>query len=239
MSRKIFVAMPTYTGLVPIPTFTCLLGTYQECHAEGWGFIDVRTRSGDADIARARNSFVGIFLKGDWTDFVMIDGDISWGPGAFVRLVTHEVPFVGAAYRMRTDDVYHYPITYKEPRVLNVDNPQRPLVEVVGMPLGFCRLTRPAVELLVGSLQGRKFADPMLPDDDLPWLIDFEQHQDERGLIRMEEGYALCNRWRHLGGQAWIDPSIKLGHTGLKTFEGDLMDEMRKEMEKAQLQAAE
>ena len=49
------------------------------------------------------------------------------------------------------------------------------------------------------------------------WDI-FDRLRD--GDLRYSEDYSFCERWRAMGGKVWIDPSIQMGHVGLKVFQG-------------------
>jgi hypothetical protein len=43
----------------------------------------------------------------------------------------------------------------------------------------------------------------------------------------MGEDYAFCRRWTDMGGKVWVNPEIKMGHVGYKTFQGHLGDWLR------------
>jgi hypothetical protein len=57
----------------------------------------------------------------------------------------------------------------------------------------------------------------------------------ERGF-KYGEDYSFCRRWRDMGESIWVDPEIKMGHVGFKTFFGCWGDWLR---ERAQRQALE
>lgn len=42
------------------------------------------------------------------------------------------------------------------------------------------------------------------------------------GRIKYGEDYSFCRRWRDIGGRVWIDPEIRMGHCGYKTFVGSV-----------------
>jgi hypothetical protein len=216
MKRKLFIGIPT-TGQICIDTVISIIVSIREIIQSGGEFPRFYFRVGDADLCRARNAIIFHFLRSDCTDLVLVDSDISWPEGALTRLVSHDQDFVLGAYRGRTDEEAYF-ILWPEHREMDY-----PLLRVDGGSIGFCRLTRHCVEELVASLNGKHFTDPRVPDEVIPWLIDFET----RDGVRLEEGYALCQRWRELGGSVWVDPMIKLGHTGPKIFQGDLLSYIR------------
>lgn len=218
--KKLFIGMPV-GGQVMISTVLSLLRTARECQELGWEFPHYEFRIGDSDLCRARNAIVSLFLKSDCTDLLLIDSDISWNFGHIKQLVSHKKDFVAAAYRGKTDDRQLYFIQWPEKKDMFIDpDVGIPLLKVDGTSIGFCRLTRPCVEKLVESLNGHHFVDPLYPDEVLHWLIDFEH---ENG-VRLEEGYSLCRRWRRLGGEIWLDPTINLGHMGYKVYDGNLIE---------------
>jgi hypothetical protein len=218
----VFIAMPAHSGQVMVPTACAIAGAYTEAHQLGWQMPELHILAGYADLIHARNKLIYLFLKSECTHLLMVDADLSWMPGAFERIVSHPVDFVGGIYRRKTDEVEQYPVLFTSPRQMHSSVP---LLEVQAIPIGFARLTRSCVEQLVETVGDKK-----LHDDDaqeLPWLIDFEY----RDGLRLEEGFSLCRRWREMGGQVWLDPMIKLGHTGLKTFPGDLMARIQADYE--------
>lgn len=191
----------------------------------GWGFPQWFIRVGDSDLCRARNAIIANFLDTDCTDLVLIDSDISWGPGMLPRLIKHDKDFVTGAYRGKTDEKDVYFLLWPEKKEMWIDPATEfPLLKVDGSTIGFCRIRRSAVEKMVESLNGRYFMDPLLDGEKIPWLIDFEYMNGRR----LEEGYSLCKRWRDLGGEVWVDPVINLGHMGPKIFDSNLMGFLEK-----------
>ncbi len=214
MKRKVFIGIPVLTGQITIDTVISLIVSIREMLEQGWEYPKFYFRVGDNDLCRARNAIIFYFLQSDCTDLVLIDSDISWESGAITRLVTHAKDFVLGAYRGRSDNEIYF-IQWPEHKEMC----EGPLLKVDGAAIGFSRLTRACVEALVASLEGRHFTDPRAPHEQIPWLIDFETHDGVRG----EEGYSLCRRWRELGGDVWVDPTINLGHTGPKTYQSNLI----------------
>jgi hypothetical protein len=189
------------------------------------------------------------FLETDCTDILMVDSDISWGPGSFVRIVDHAQDFVCGVYRMRKDEEF-YPLAWPAKKEMWVDpKTGYPLINVDRCPVGFARLTRSCVEKMVDSLDGEHYVDAYPIDGEegkeslrkIPWLFEFLRFRNPGNgaqNVRFEEGYALCRRWQSLGGTVWIDPAIPLGHTGLKTFDGDIAGQIASEVLSARHLAA-
>lgn len=202
-----------------------LVTSMRECVANGWELPTFYFRAGDSDLARARNAIVGHFLKSDCTDLLLVDSDVSWSPGTLTRMMSHKKDFVAGAYRGRTDDRDMYFILWPQQKEMWTDpDTGYPLLKVDGSAIGFCRLTRAAVEKMVAATGGKLFSDPLIPDEEFPWLIDFSFFDG----IRYEEGYSLCRKWREIGGDVWVDPIINLGHMGPKVFESNLIGFLEK-----------
>jgi hypothetical protein len=222
------------------PTVISLIRSSQEATDAGWPHPVVKIRAGDADLIACRNGLIADFLESDCTDLLMVDADISWGPTAFTRIVAHGQDFVCGVYRMRKDEEF-YPICWAEKKEMWID-PETgyPLVNVDRCPVGFARLTRSCVEKMVDSLGDDFYVDAYPIDGEegnhnprkIPWLFDFVRVRfpGQQANIRFEEGFGLCRRWQHIGGTVWIDPAINLGHTGLKTFDGNIGDMMAAEV---------
>lgn len=217
---KVYLGTPVQSGAPMLNYVISLIVSLRECHANGWPEPILYFRAGDSDVARARNAILGRFLKSDCTDLVLIDSDISWPPGTFTRLVTHKKDFVSGAYRGRTDEQEMYFIRWPQQKEMWTDpDTGNPLLKADGVPLGFCRLKREVIERLFEATPHKRISDPIIPDEEFPWIIDFEWFDG----ARYEEGYSLCKKWRDLGGEVWVDPMINLGHMGPKIFESDLM----------------
>ena len=229
MTKKIFVAMPAYTGDVCVQTMHSLLFAKEEAAANGWRMAahHIFTRVADADIGMARNAMLGWFLASDCTDLLFVDTDISWGPGVFTHLMSHGADFVAGAYPVKKDEE-RYPILWPEHKNMVMDEVSgRPLLEAEGVGMGFTRLSRACVEKLDAAAT-HHFMDVLVGAENIrcPWVFEFA-HVDGQ---RLSEDYIACRRWRELGGKVWVDASICVDHTGRKTYLGDLCGYMNRQL---------
>lgn len=179
---------------------------------------------GGAPISAARNNALAIFLKSPADDLFFIDDDVKAEPGAMIRMVQHEVDFVGGVYPHRIDGP-SFPLQwhahgqgFHDAHMITAAG--HPLLEVHGVPAGFMRLRRSVVEKMVAAY----------PDDwywhgpnKVPDLFDFER----RDHLKYSEDFTFCKRWRDIGGKIWIDPEIGFTHTGPKPFYGHLGEWLR------------
>jgi hypothetical protein len=143
--RKVVIAIPAYEGKVHTATMQALFADVQTVREQGVE-VEIITRDGIAIIALARALLVAEFLAGDGTDFVFVDADVSWEPGALVKLLSHPVYFVAGVAPSR-DDPIEFRVNFPSYPVSVV--PTGSLWEVAGVGTAFMRLTRSVLELMV------------------------------------------------------------------------------------------
>ena len=213
--RSVYIAIPTYSGSVDCTTCNSLIRARDEALAAGWK-VTLEFRPLDSLLPRARNVMLTNFIKSNMTDLVFWDADISAAPGDFMRLLSHEVHFVAGATRFRSDPE-GYPIQTFKAVTLDDIGPNG-LIPVDGTPAGFMRVTRFAIDLMMA-----KFPDLYVDDaklGQLVWLFDY----DYRGHQYYSEDFEFCRLFREAGGTVWVDPDLRLFHTGSKTFFGCYRD---------------
>ncbi len=141
----------------------------------------------------------------------------------------HNVEFVAGAYRMKVDKEI-YPVHWPQQKRLFVDEETKlPLLEADLVPGGFWRLSRSGVEALAASLPDDRWIanDVAYPGLRYPWLFEFAFD----GRVRRSEDFTFCRKWQDLGGKIFVDPVINLDHTGPKTFPGNLVAALGREVE--------
>lgn len=184
--------------------------------AERGDRVTIFDETGNAMIGDCRGLIVSQFLGSDATELVFVDSDVTWEAGALLKLVDYPVDFVAGLYPQRKDPINYccqWDTSKKE-----IDLSEHGLIEVWGVPAGFMRLSRPMLEKMTAHYTDTQFhceAAPNKTAHDLfgPYRV---------GRIKFGEDYAFCRRWRDIGGQVWIDPAIRMGHVGYKTFMGQV-----------------
>ena len=221
--KKIFVAIPAYTGEIGIHTFHSILLALDEARAQGWEMKieNINSRLGDADVSLARNIFLGKFLESDCNELFFVDADVSWHQDEFTRLFSHDVDFVAAAYRSKTDRE-GYPVIWPEKKRMEMID-GKPLLEAAGVPFGMARIRRAGLERLIAEWKPPMFENPDVKVK-CPWLFEFAFNDNKQ---RMSEDYTFCTKWRGVGGEVWVDPVIQADHTGKKTYCGNLVEFLR------------
>lgn len=216
-----FIAIPAYTGQIDITAATSLMRARDEASAMGWPCV-VESHALNCYLPLVRNILVAKFLASDMTDMLFWDTDIATAPGAFTRLMSHEVDVVAGAYRWRKDPE-GYALQSQKPITLADIGPNE-LIALDGVPSGFLRITRAAIERMTAHF-------PELWCEDrhhgrIAWLFDCELGSDH---LYYGEDFVFCRRWREAGGTVFVDPFLPIFHTGAKTFYGKYVDHLRRE----------
>jgi hypothetical protein len=210
---KVWVAIPAYTGQIHLGTMRSLMTDLLALNARGDVFT-VHDECGNALIADARALIVAQFLASDAEHLVFVDSDVCWEAGALLKLIDHKVDFVAGIYPQRKDPINYCVKWLPKPELHAVNG----LLEVAGVPAGFMRVSRGLLEKMVSQYPDTEFYCPAAPNE-RAWAL-FADYRI--GKHKMGEDYAFCKRWTEMGGQLWIDPEIKMGHVGYKTFEGHI-----------------
>lgn len=182
--------------------------------AERGNRVNVFDESGNAMIGDCRGLIVSKFLDSDGTDLVFVDSDVAWEAGALVKLVDYPVDFVAGLYPQRRDPI-NYCCQWDTSKP-EIELSEHGLIEVMGVPAGFMRLSRAMLEKMVEAYPDTQFFCEQAPDKTVHDLFG----PYRVGKIKFGEDYAFCRRWRDIGGRVWIDPEIQMGHVGYKTFLG-------------------
>lgn len=214
----VMVAIPAYTGQIHLGTMRSLFTDLLALQARGdaWTLMD---ECGSGLIADARALIVAKFLASPCDTLVFIDSDVCWEAGALLKLLDHPVDFVAGIYPQRKDPIT-YAVRWKDDKELWAENG---LLEVQGTPAGFMKLSRAMLEAMCEKYAHLAFHAENAPDKKSIGLFSDYWIGD----CKLGEDYAFGARWRDMGGKVWIDPEIRMGHVGYKTFNGHLGDWLR------------
>jgi hypothetical protein len=141
------------------------------------------------------------------------------------------VDFVAGIYRFKSDDE-SYPLRIfpdqndfwsLDPKTMEPAEPG--LIRVAGVPTGFCRLRRQAIEKMMAAMEDKQYYHKSAPEIPCHLLFDikFEPPPPGEKYGRYAgEDYTFCDLWTSLGENVWLDPEIKLIHIGHKDYPGHL-----------------
>jgi hypothetical protein len=219
--KHVWIAIPAYTGTIHLGTMRSIFTDCLALKDRGDAFT-IFDESGNALIADCRGLIVAKFLESDATDLVFVDSDVLWEAGALLMLVDHPVDVVAGIYPQRRDPI-DFCVQWDLSKEQLQADPETGLLEVHGVPAGFLRITRAALEKMVSIYTDTQFHCDQAPNKTAYALFD----PYRIGKMKLGEDYAFCRRWRDIGGKVWCDPEIRMGHVGFKTFDGHLGNWLR------------
>lgn len=221
--KKIYVAVPAYTGAIAVETAHCLITELYVAFSKQIGIV-VEFTPYNPMIHYVRNAMCRMFLESDCTDMIFLDSDVGFEPGTLCRLAGYPVDIVGAVYPHRGDPL-SFPVRYIGERT-ELNGEQRagwenPLLEVEGLPAGCLRISRNALETIAAKYPASVYTD-------MTGLLthSYFEFSKERGGFNGEDWH-FCATARDAGLQVWCDPEIDMTHTGTKVFKGNLGAHLR------------
>lgn len=212
--KHVWIAIPAYTGQAHLGTMRSIIADMLKLADRG-DRVTIFDESGNAMIGDCRGLIVAKFLEGDGTHLVFVDSDVAWEAGALVGLVDRGVEFVAGLYPQRRDPINYCCQWITERKELELENG---LIEVKGVPAGFMCLSRAMLEKMVAHYPDTQFHCAEGPNNTVHDLFG----PVRIGRVKFGEDYSFCKRWRDIGGKIWIDPEIRMGHVGFKTFMGSV-----------------
>ena len=222
---KAWIAIPAYTGTIHLATMRSLENDLFELARRG-DYGVVHDECGNALIADARALIVSQFLASDADQLVFVDSDVTWEAGALLKLLDYPVDFVAGIYPQRRDPI-NYCVAWDQSKEHLIADENTGLLEVHGVPAGFMKVSRAMLEKMVEQYKHLDFFCEPAPDNTACALFSDYWFEENGKRYKLGEDYAFCKRWRDIGGKVWIDPEIKMGHIGYKTFQGHLGNYLR------------
>lgn len=213
-ARRALVCIPCYDGRVDINTLMAVHDFQSGCVQRGWG-SGLTLCPNVAPISVARSHLCQEFLESDATDLFFLDADMGCERGAMVRMIEHPVDVVLASYPERHPH-RSYTLLGLEDGSFKKDL-ETGLVEIQGGPAGFMRIKRPVIELMMAARNTDD--DYLVPNMDIHIPMLFKTIIGRS--LTCSEDINFCRTWRSLGGKVWLDPDIKLTHSGRITYEAN------------------
>ena len=181
------------------------IDTIVQLSASGYK-VEHQFLNGCSNICVARTVLAYDFLRSDADTLLFIDADLSWDTAGALRLVESPHDVIAGVYPAKQDDI-HWLAKWREG--------QTRLLEADGLPGGFLKITRRALEKIA-----EKFPELHCKYRDRDMTAFFENAIVD-GELRGED-YAFCWRWQQCGGKAFLDPDITFEHYGRKAWQGNL-----------------
>jgi hypothetical protein len=193
-----------YGGMCQAPYFKSCLELQEAFLTNGLDF-DFLITTNESLITRARNTSVAKFLKTDFEYMMFIDGDIEFSPDDVAKLWNLEADVCCGAYPMKK--MGKGTTAWKD----GVQVPLEEFKEVTPIDYagtGFLMISRKAIEKMIESYPETKHEESI---GDCWALFDTEIKHG----VYLSEDYSFCDKWREIGGEILLDPSIKLKHYGM------------------------
>jgi hypothetical protein len=198
---RILVATPVYDGKLQVESVRCLLD--EQIHALGGGDeVAFRFLPACSHPAMGRNQLAQEFMESGYDRLVFLDADVTFSPGALVKIAKHPVDFVGGAYRFKFNEE-NYPVGWLNKPDLWAN--EHGLLEVQTLPGGFLSLSRNVFERLKSAHPERSY------EHFGKHAHAYFQMPFHNGALYGEDSF-FCKEWRDAGGQVWLDPELTLTH---------------------------
>jgi len=178
--------------------------------------------NGDCYLASARNRLVHKFLSEfpEATDLFFLDDDVGWtDPEAPLRMLLDPEDVVAGAYPKKQETL-EFPVVMDESQGHLIQT-KSGLFKALRVPTGFLRIRRHVMEKMAAACPTYRQA---LPDGSFIRIAEIFRMGAYGTDYWWGEDFDWCNRWREMGGEIWVDPSIEFTHSGRKQWKGRLWD---------------
>lgn len=241
MSRtKLYLAMPTYGGIMCNLTMTCIL-RLQVCCMQNSVEIMLDCIGNESLIQRARNMLTARFLRSDATHLMFIDADIGFDPESVMRLLRADRDIASAIYpkkninwdlveKKQKDPANKEPISQAgldfNINLLAQETPiENGWVKVLDAATGFMMIKRSAMETIVEAHRHDLFCvnDLKGPHDNIEnYIAVWDCMIDPVTKRYLSEDYSFNRRAQALGIDTHACVLTPLIHVGNQLFEGDI-----------------
>ena len=226
--------LATHTHGTVIPAYAQALAV--SCaHLADRGVSHLPVLIEDSLVDRGRNRLAAYCLEHDFTHMMFIDADIQFRPTDILRLLNHDKDIVVGAY-MKKNERDEFAIEFMPSDNGDVEEcPKTGALKIARAGTGFMMIKRGVFETMRDQMPETMFTDYSAVAK--PKIMNaFFENVVEDGMLWSED-YTFCKRWLALGGDIWLDPTIKLSHWGTFVWSGSIMDKLT-DYKGAELKAA-
>lgn len=218
--RTIAILSPSYDGKVAC-NFSISIAEVFRIAASTRPDLDIRLNYWmyNALVQTSRNNLFSDAYHNEVDDIVFIDGDQSFEPEAFFKVIDANVDVIGIPVRMKTEEE-RYNI-----RPENLDSIEYDfdldLLEVERIGTGFLRLSRKAMQALWDASES-------YDEDGIERKMICNIQIINGGLI--SEDIQMCDKLKDAGFKIYVDVAYTCNHFGTKCFKGDYSDYFHKKL---------
>jgi hypothetical protein len=214
---SVMLAMPTHRD-IPAGTVASLLATQERLHLRNIPY-EVQLQVGNSLVTHARSKIANEFLKSDKSLLFWVDSDIEWNASDFIRLcaLATKMDVVGGAYPAKKDPIVFFldPSSGGE-----IESNEYGCLKIGGWGMGFTVMNRRVIEAMAKRSPKLKFNGSDEP------IASMFRCDEIDGYARGED-MAFFADIKELGFEAFLDPSVTLGHIGSKTYSASISDMLR------------
>lgn len=213
---SVCIAIPCYSGIVPIETALALAATCVELRDMGVK-VDIAVEREDGIITAVRNRLISRYLAESSAEYLFwIDDDIIFTPSDFTTCLAlaTEMKQVGATYPVRADTPKFF-IKYINDKYPEFDE-KYGLLKSKGLGLGFMCQHRSIVEQIVKDKETYVTKGTVISD-----VFQVGREGNSYWGEDMRYFNELYTKYGHI---AYIVPQLNLKHVGRKDFDHKLLD---------------
>lgn len=183
------------------------------------------TVSGDALIDRARSVVSSEFLLNTDNDvLVFIDDDMTYNPKDIERIcqIAHTTKsIVGVPYVVKNEKTPHLQAKLFKDQRIDFTGEAKGIVQVHYVGTGIMAIAREVLEEMSKTL-------PICEPQKM-WTFFMPMTKEIEGAWRyLGEDWAFCERARELGVKIYLDPRVRVGHSGRYLYTlGDILRQPR------------
>lgn len=201
---NLLVGIPAYNGLVHIDCVNTLLGMKN---------VTVMFIGNESLITRGRNTIVSYFYHNkSFTHLLFLDADIGIHPESIKKLILHNKDIIGAPVRLKGDT----PV-YNIGKVLGNEGGLT-IVEKVGTAVMI--ISRKAIDTYIEKIKPNiYYSNSLTRGQNMNEVPQYDVFQV--GVIDgcyESEDYWVCQNFRKIGFNIYVDPNIQTVHNGMFKF---------------------
>ncbi len=171
--------------------------------ARGWD-TQMVCHVGSPYISNARSTMLRQALDAKADIIIFLDHDLSFPPGALLRLIETEGDVVAGTYRFKKEPEEYMATIHTFGNgipQLRADG----CIRADRVPAGFLKVTKAAVQQFMRAYPELLYGEPD------SYSIDLFNHGAWKG-VWWGEDYAFSRRWGECGGEIWLIPDLDLTH---------------------------
>lgn len=205
--KTVLIGTPSLDGTVSVWYSHSLAKTIHLCRTNDIIVVPLFICN-ESIIHMARNELIKFAYEGDYDSLVFIDGDQSWDPNYFLKLVQSEKNAIALPVCLKQDTPKFNFRTFSNLKDVIIDDKTGEFT-IPQVGTGFFKLSSKLIKDLWHSSETIQFRDQKLK-----FIFDFSIDNMEY----VGEDYTLCKKIRELGYNVWINTNSTCGHVGEKKY---------------------